>query len=1145
MRRSTIAAATLAVMVVLPAALGVVAAAAAPAAPAPAPEALVREFEEQVRRYEAAARAFRNDVRRIVDQNYDRRRETIQQGYQSELDRLEERERARRLDAIAKFEEFLRRYPDHPVYTPDAMFRLAELYFERSNDDYLLALERHEEALSDFEDGTLRSRPEEPVQNYSDTVRLFKTLIASFPEYRHIGGAYYLLGYCYTETGREEEGYQLFAELVRTKPNSRFVAEAWMRVGEYHFDRNELKPAADAYAQALNHPDSPYYDRALYKLAWTYYRMDSFAQAIDRFKQLVEYSDEKAAGATSEGSDLRVEAIQYLAVSLAEEDWDGDGLADAEPPVDRTFRMLTGKKPYEVEVLRKLGDIFFDNTRYEDSLRIYRFLVERFPLDPSNPEVHTKVVVCLERLQRLDEAYAERRALTANYEDGSDWHSHNRDNRKALRAARETSETALYTSAVYHHERAQSLKDEARLKGDPQILAQSKHHYEVAALAYAEYLRRHPHSKNAYELNFYYADCLYFSFKFPEAAAQYLRVRDAAVDGKFREDAAYAAVQAYEHWVEELVAAGALAAKASPAYVPSEEELAAQKGPPEAEPLPEQLALLIRARDEYVAAGLVNKADPLVAGRFEFKAAEVFYRFGHLEEARKRFQAIIAQRPKEEVASLAAQYIIESYRVAEDWEKMAEWSERVVALDLGTPEERRKLREEVTILKVGALFRSAEELFQKEEYAKAAESYVQLVNENPQNKYADRALNNAAVAYEQLGRFESAMKLYERIYRDYPDRPFAENALYRVAVSSERFFNWRKAVESYLLLADKFPKSERRAEALVTTAALQENLQDYEAAAGTYLRYIREYPERPDAAASLYQVGLVYEKKRDYRAMFRTFERFIKSHGSDPANNERVLDALAKMAERRNVEGKWRDASSLYTRILKEFRARGLAPGSAMAAHAAKAQFMLAEHDFKDYEATEIRGTITQQGRTIKKLQTTSRQLSVRFSEVFDFKNLTWTLAAYYRLASLFQRFAEKLYKAPIPAAIARDEDAAAMYRMQLEDVAVPIEDEAVQRFEKALAVARENRIVNEWTRRILEVLNKYKPSTYPLLKEERREMVEEPMYGLPPSAPAASGGTGDAPAEAAPTPPSPADAPAAAPSEAPPEAPAGAGGAL
>ena len=39
--------------------------------------------------------------------------------------------------AIALFENFLAKYPNDNRWTPDAMFRLAELYFEKSNDEYL------------------------------------------------------------------------------------------------------------------------------------------------------------------------------------------------------------------------------------------------------------------------------------------------------------------------------------------------------------------------------------------------------------------------------------------------------------------------------------------------------------------------------------------------------------------------------------------------------------------------------------------------------------------------------------------------------------------------------------------------------------------------------------------------------------------------------------------------------------------------------------------------------------------------------------------------------------------------------------------------------------------------------------------------
>ncbi|MBM4318674.1 MAG: tetratricopeptide repeat protein, partial [Deltaproteobacteria bacterium] len=1072
--QSLLVAGTLVPMLLLP-----VARARAGREPAPDPS-LLDELQEQVRRFEEATRDFRLDVRRAIDLQYEEKRSFVNRAYEGRLKDLEEEERKRRLDAIARFEEFLRRYPDNPVYTPDAMFRLAELHFERAHDAYLLALEAYEGLQADFEAGKRPTRPEEPVQDFARTITLFQTLITDWPGYRLLDGAHYLLGYCLTETGKDEQGKEIFAELVRKFKGSQFAPEAWMRIGEFHFDNNDLQPAAEAYLQVLRFQESTYFDRALYKLAWTYYRMDAFDQAIARFKELVEFADSRKVATGTTGSELRAEAIQYLAISLSEEDWDGDGAPDAEPPVQRVFRYLVGDKPYEVEILRKLGDIFHDNTRYADAIAMYRYLLRRFPTDASNPEVHGKVIGCLERLQKRDEAFAEREALTRSYEKGTQWYEKNQEDRKAVRLAEQLSEESLIAAAVYHHDKAQSLKDRAKMLGDAVVLEESRRYYEIAARNYEEYLRRYPHSKNAYELGFYYADCLYFSFHFPEAAAQYGRVRDASETGKYREEAAVAAVLANEQLVEALVREGRLPYKASPGYDPSKDPDAgkAVEAPPSpdgtpaapqaAEEIPGPVLALVQARDAYVKARLSNKQDPLLQGRLAFKAAEVFYRYRHYDEARSRFEQIIRDYPKEEVASLSASYIIESYRLTRSWEQMAAWGDKVAALDLGTAEERKRLKEEVTTLKVGALFRKAESLFEAKKFEEAAQEYVKLVNENPGNEFADRALNNAAVAYETLGKYESAMKLYERVYREYPDREFAEHALYRTAINSERFFNWRKAIDSYLLLVDKFKKSDKRAESLLNAAQLLESNQEYAEATQAFLRYIKEYPDRPDVPLTLFQVALIYEKLNDFQAMSRVFNQFIKQYGNNPSYNSQVMMALGKMADRLLEQNRWGEASALLKRIQREFEQRGLVPGSPDAAYPAKAQFLLTEQDFKAYDATKIEGSVAAQGQTIKRLQTMSRTLSDRYARVFDYKNLDWTLAAYFRLATLFQRFADKLYATPIPTAIADDEEAAAEYRVQLEDVAVPIEDEAVKRFEKALEVARENKIVNEWTKMAL-----------------------------------------------------------------------------
>ena len=45
----------------------------------------------------------------------------------------------------------------------------------------------------------------------------------------------------------------------------------------------------------LTFKDSPYYDRAMYKLAWSYYRDNRFPEAVREFDNLVKYADARTA----------------------------------------------------------------------------------------------------------------------------------------------------------------------------------------------------------------------------------------------------------------------------------------------------------------------------------------------------------------------------------------------------------------------------------------------------------------------------------------------------------------------------------------------------------------------------------------------------------------------------------------------------------------------------------------------------------------------------------------------------------------------------------------------------------------------------------------------------------------------------------
>ena len=105
-------------------------------------------------------------------------------------------------------------------------------------------------------------------------------------------------------------------------------------------------------------------------------------------------------------------------------------------------------------------------------------------------------------------------------------------------------------------------------------------------------------------------------------------------------------------------------------------------------------------------------------------------------------------------------------------------------------------------------------------------------------------------------------------------------------------------------------------------------------------------------------------------------------------------------------------------------------------------------------------------------------------------------MAAYFRIGNTFQRFAQSLYDAPVPYREGSEEWD--IYRQMLDDQAIPLEDEAVKRYEKVAQQARQDKIVNEWTKRTLDELNKYKPQEYPLYKEERQSLEERDYSGQP-----------------------------------------------
>ena len=137
---------------------------------------------------------------------------------------------------------------------------------------------------------------------------------------------------------------------------------------------------------------------------------------------------------------LRAEEIDYLARSLAEDDWDGDGEPDEDAGVDRAVSYLSDGDAYERDILKGYAKSLYElheKDRYADAARVFTLLIERAPLDPENPGLQEKVIAILDIMGDRDRASSERDRLVELFNTASRWYASNRANGAATAEADE------------------------------------------------------------------------------------------------------------------------------------------------------------------------------------------------------------------------------------------------------------------------------------------------------------------------------------------------------------------------------------------------------------------------------------------------------------------------------------------------------------------------------------------------------------------------------------------------------------------------------------------------------------------------------------------------------------------------------------
>ncbi len=434
-------------------------------------------FEASYQQFRVAATEYQAAVKEFIGREINGRKSALNEQYKGQIDALDKAQYDLRRDAIARMEEFIYRHRDHDVYTPDTLFRLAELYYEDTKASYGRGQDQFNRDLELYNRGKILDPPKDPDQDFSRSIAIYKylhwlpdgakmdslagklegvVLEKRWPNYKYADAAMYLQGFCESEQGESEKAIATFSAIEAHYPKSAYVPEAWLRVGEMWFEENEFEQAADAYKHAadaaLRGNDDANYMLALYKLGWSHFQLYKYPDAVRWFQKLIEYEvqNQNKLSVKAKQLNLRKEAIEYLAKSLAEPSWDDDacddfGSEDAksgclqldpalrprlyvssiiEPKFDDEFKantwmspaqgeiltrlqanfnarqdvrkdLTTGDKPYLFDILQMYGNTLYEQSEdeyYRQAVLVYGYAIDRWPMAREAQAMQRKVI---------------------------------------------------------------------------------------------------------------------------------------------------------------------------------------------------------------------------------------------------------------------------------------------------------------------------------------------------------------------------------------------------------------------------------------------------------------------------------------------------------------------------------------------------------------------------------------------------------------------------------------------------------------------------------------------------------------------------------------------------------------------------------
>jgi len=374
----------------------------------------------------------------------------------------------------------------------------------------------------------------------AEAIKLYSSLLKSYPDYPRNDQVLYQLARAYETTGQPEKALSTLNEILRKYPKAPQLDEVQFRRGELLFSARDYRSAESAYQYVVNKGDkAAFLSQSLYKQGWSLFKLGLNNESLQPFAGVLDRTmlqkDSRALIPLDKlpraNRELADDTLRVMAVTFSYDD-DSVGAID-------TFLSAHGNPAYAPIVYSRLGDLYVEKERFQDAAAVYRAYATREPNSEFSPGLSMQAIDAYRKGGFTELVLEGKREYVALYNYGTPfWSGRNKADYPNI--AKEL-KTNLKDVATYFHAEAQKTK-----KVDQ---------FREAARWYRTYLESFPDDPESFGTNYLLSEALYSSEDYQGAATEFARTAYNYPRNPRSAAAAYAALGSYAKYEEKLPAA--------------------------------------------------------------------------------------------------------------------------------------------------------------------------------------------------------------------------------------------------------------------------------------------------------------------------------------------------------------------------------------------------------------------------------------------------------------------------------------------------------------------------------------------------------------------------------------------------------------